>query len=134
MPKSCFIDIPQRRRKVSKHKHSSFHPKHVADKYGSKENPSGYRQEDFPINITQPEGVSFKLDNHVMSWSNFNFHIGFNYREGIVLSDITYNDHGNVRPLFHRISLCEMVVPYGAQISHIKESMPLILVNTVRVI
>ena len=39
--KSCFIDIPQRRRKVSKHKHSSFHPKHVADKYGSKENPSG---------------------------------------------------------------------------------------------
>ncbi|KGQ99929.1 primary-amine oxidase [Candida albicans P87] len=112
--KVVFIDIPQRRRKVSKHKHSSFHPKHVADKYGSKENPSGYRQEDFPINITQPEGVSFKLDNHVMSWSNFNFHIGFNYREGIVLSDITYNDHGNVRPLFHRISLCEMVVPYGA--------------------
>ncbi|KAF6065134.1 Copper amine oxidase, enzyme domain family protein [Candida albicans] len=79
--KVVFIDIPQRRRKVSKHKHSSFHPKHVADKYGSKENPSGYRQEDFPINITQPEGVSFKLDNHVMSWSNFNFHIGFNYRE-----------------------------------------------------
>lgn len=112
--KVVFIDIPQRRRKVSKHKHSNFHPKHVADKYGSKENPSGYRQEDFPINITQPEGVSFKLDNHVMSWSNFNFHIGFNYREGIVLSDITYNDHGNVRPLFHRISLCEMVVPYGA--------------------
>lgn len=112
--KVVFIDIPQRRRKVSKHKHSSFHPKHVADKYGSKENPSGYRQEDFPINITQPEGVLFKLDNHVMSWSNFNFHIGFNYREGIVLSDITYNDHGNVRPLFHRISLCEMVVPYGA--------------------
>lgn len=112
--KVIYIDIPGRRRKVSKHKHTSFHPKHVAEKFGTKENPSGYRQDDTPYNVTQPEGVSFNMDGNVMEWSNFRFHIGFNYREGIVLSDMTYNDHGNVRPLFHRISLSEMIVPYGS--------------------
>lgn len=39
--------------------------------------------------------------------------MGFNYKEGIVLNNITYNDHGNVRPIFYRLSLAEMVVPYG---------------------
>lgn len=113
--KVIFIDIPSRRRPLSKHKHSSYHPKHIAEKFGTPENPSGFRQDnDNPINITQPNGVSFKLDNNVMTWSNMTFHIGFNYREGIVLSDFSYNDHGKVRPLFHRISLCEMVVPYGS--------------------
>lgn len=112
--KVIYIDVPNRRRKVSKHKHSSFHPKHVAEKFGTKENPSGFRNDATPINITQPEGVSFKMDGNIMEWSNFRFHIGFNYREGIVLSDMTYNDHGNVRPLFHRISLSEMIVPYGS--------------------
>lgn len=112
--KVIFIDIPNVRRKVSKHKHSSFHPVHVKEKFGTPENPSGYRQEDHPINITQPNGVSFAMDGYVMNWSNFLFHVGFNYREGIVLSDITYNDHGKVRPMFHRISLSEMIVPYGS--------------------
>ena len=112
--KVVFIDIPNRRRKVSKHKHSSFHPKHIAEKFGTPENPSGFRQDATPYNVTQPEGVSFKMDGNLMEWSNFKFHVGFNYREGIVLSDITYNDHGNVRPLFHRISLSEMIVPYGS--------------------
>lgn len=111
--KVVFIDIPNRRRKVSKHKHSSFHPKHIAEKFGTKENPLGFRQDDTPYNVTQPKGVSFNMEGNVINWSNFQFHIGFNYREGIVLSDMTYNDHGDVRPLFHRISLSEMIVPYG---------------------
>lgn len=111
--KVIYIDVPNRRRKVSKHKHSSFHPKHIAEKFGTPENPSGYRQDATPYNVTQPEGVSFKMTGNIMEWSNFKFHIGFNYREGIVLSDMTYNDHGNERPLFHRISLSEMIVPYG---------------------
>lgn len=25
-----------------------------------------------------------------------------------------YNDEGNIRPIFYRLSLAEMVVPYGA--------------------
>lgn len=106
--KVIYIDIPNRRRKVSKLPNSNFYPKDIIAKYGS------MRQGLKPIDVTQPEGVSFKMDGNMMSWNNFNFHIGFNYREGIVLSDIHYNDHGNNRPLFHRISLSEMIVPYGS--------------------
>ena len=30
-----------------------------------------------------------------------------------MLNNITFNDHGNIRPLFWRLSIAEMVVPYG---------------------
>lgn len=106
--KVIYIDIPNRRRKVSKAPNANFYPKDMIKKYGK------MREGLKPINVTQPEGVSFKLDGNIMTWNNFNFHIGFNYREGIVLSDIHYNDHGNNRPIFHRISLSEMIVPYGS--------------------
>lgn len=105
--KVIYIDIPKVRKPLSKHPHSNFHAQGVKEKYG------GYRTTGKPINITQPEGVSFNVQGNVIEWSNFKLHIGFNHREGIVLSDITYNDHGNVRPIFHRMSLCEMIVPYG---------------------
>lgn len=38
----------------------------------------------------------------------------FSHREGVVLSTITYNDNGEIRPIIYRLSLAEMVVPYGA--------------------
>lgn len=66
-----------------------------------------------PLHVVQPEGVSFKMDGHVLEWQNWRMHIAFTHREGIALSTITYNDHGEVRPIFYRLSLAEMVVPYG---------------------
>ncbi|KAI0464345.1 hypothetical protein LJB42_001956 [Komagataella kurtzmanii] len=102
-----YIDIPSRRRPLSKFKHANFHTQGIKEKYG------GFRDSSKTISISQPNGVSFTIDGSVLEWSNFKFHIGFNNREGIVLSDITYNDHGNVRPLFYRLSLAEMIVPYG---------------------
>lgn len=102
-----FIDIPKIRRPLSKAKHSNFNPKFINE-------DTGFRDTIKPINVTQPEGVSFKMDGNIMEWQNFKFHIGFNYREGIVLSDISFNEHGNVRPIFYRLSLAEMVVPYGS--------------------
>ncbi|KAF9469528.1 copper amine oxidase [Collybia nuda] len=67
-----------------------------------------------PLHIVQPEGVSFKMNGNELEWQNWKMHISFTQREGIALSTITYNDHGEVRPLFYRLSLAEMVVPYGA--------------------
>ncbi|KAF9535589.1 peroxisomal copper amine oxidase [Crepidotus variabilis] len=66
-----------------------------------------------PLHVVQPEGVSFKADGHVLEWQNWKMHIAFTHREGIALSTITYNDHGVIRPIFYRLSLAEMVVPYG---------------------
>ncbi|KAI0299979.1 peroxisomal copper amine oxidase [Multifurca ochricompacta] len=67
-----------------------------------------------PLHIVQPEGVSFKVDGHVLEWQKWKMHVAFSHREGIALSTITYNDDGVLRPLFYRLSLAEMVVPYGA--------------------
>lgn len=68
-----------------------------------------------PINITQPQGVSFRMRGNELSWAGFKMHIGFNYREGIVISDVRVDDvnEQRERTLFNRISVVEMVVPYG---------------------
>ncbi|KAF2147641.1 peroxisomal copper amine oxidase [Myriangium duriaei CBS 260.36] len=69
-----------------------------------------------PINITQPQGVSFRMRGNELSWAGYKMHIGFNYREGIVISDVRMEDHHEhrERSLFNRISVVEMVVPYGS--------------------
>ncbi|KAK3384677.1 copper amine oxidase [Lasiosphaeria ovina] len=100
------IDIPKVRRKLSTAPSIDYHPAAV-------EARDGYRDNLKPINISQPEGVSFQVKGREIEWQNWKLHIGFNYREGIVLNNITFNDKGNVRPLFYRLSLAEMVVPYG---------------------
>jgi primary-amine oxidase len=63
-----------------------------------------------PLNIVQPEGVSFKLDGHRLKWDRWSVLVGFNSREGLTLHDISYDD----RPIAYRASLVEMVVPYGS--------------------
>ncbi|KAI0065136.1 hypothetical protein BV25DRAFT_1880805 [Artomyces pyxidatus] len=67
-----------------------------------------------PLHVVQPEGVSFKMDGHVLEWQKWKMHIAFSHREGIAISTVTYNDDGEIRPLFYRLSVAEMVVPYGA--------------------
>ncbi|KAJ5280673.1 hypothetical protein N7478_006045 [Penicillium angulare] len=62
-----------------------------------------------PYQVLQPEGPSFKTKGNHLQWEKWSMHIGFNYREGITLHDIRYED----RSLFYRISLAEMFVPYG---------------------
>ncbi|KAG8681374.1 hypothetical protein FRC09_017533, partial [Ceratobasidium sp. 395] len=67
-----------------------------------------------PLHIVQPEGVSFRVTGRVLEWQQWKMHVGFTPREGIVLSTVTYNDGGEVRPVFYRMSLAEMIVPYGS--------------------
>jgi primary-amine oxidase len=38
--------------------------------------------------------------------------LGFNYREGPVIYQVAYDDHGDVRDVAYRLSFAEMVVPY----------------------
>ncbi|EFV13028.1 primary-amine oxidase [Segniliparus rugosus] len=66
-----------------------------------------------PIVIAQPEGPSFEVDGHAVSWANWRLRIGFTPREGLVLHDVRYVDKGIERPVLHRASLSEMYVPYG---------------------
>lgn len=67
-----------------------------------------------PIQVTQPRGASFIIRKwselgDTIEWQNWKIHLSFNHREGIVLYDISYAE----RPLFYRLSLSDMNVPYG---------------------
>ncbi|KKA26955.1 hypothetical protein TD95_001053 [Thielaviopsis punctulata] len=62
-----------------------------------------------PYRVIQPDGPSFSVTGHAVTWEKWTFRVGFNYREGLTLHDIRYDG----RPLFYRIALSEMFVPYG---------------------
>ena len=66
-----------------------------------------------PISITQPEGVSFEVADGVLTWQNWKVRLGFNGREGLTLHQLSFDDHGDERPILYRASVSEMVVNYG---------------------
>ena len=65
-----------------------------------------------PLEVTQPEGVSFTVDGTELKWQNWTMRLGFNHREGPVIYQVTYDDHGTTRDIAYRMSFTEMVVPY----------------------
>lgn len=65
------------------------------------------------LEITQPDGPSFKVEGYGVEWQRWHVRVGFNQREGLVLHDISYKDRDRVRPIMRRASMAEMVVPYG---------------------
>lgn len=70
----------------------------------------GLRQDVKPINITQPEGPSFKVtDDSLVEWQKWRFRVSFNAREGVVLHDVHYDG----RSIIYRMSNSEMTVPYA---------------------
>ncbi|GAA5168332.1 primary-amine oxidase [Pseudonocardia eucalypti] len=72
-----------------------------------------YRDDVRPIEITQPEGPSFTVEGHAVSWQRWRLRIGYTPREGLVLHQVEYDDRGTPRPVIYRASLSEMYVPYG---------------------
>ncbi|WP_027862370.1 primary-amine oxidase [Marmoricola sp. URHB0036] len=73
---------------------------------------TGEQREVAPLHITQPDGVSFTVEGTELSWQNWTMRIGFNYREGPVIYQVAYDDHGTRREIAYRMSFTEMVVPY----------------------
>jgi primary-amine oxidase len=57
--------------------------------------------------------MSFTVDGHRVRWQNWSFRFAVTPREGLVLYQVTYDDHGRARPVLYRASLAELVVPYG---------------------
>jgi primary-amine oxidase len=70
------------------------------------------REDIRPLEIAQPEGASFSLDGNLLRWQKWSLRIGFNYREGLVLHTVGYQDGDRTRPVAHRLSFAEMIVPY----------------------
>ena len=78
-----------------------------------------YRDDIKPLQITQPEGPSFKVNGWEVTWQRWRLRVAFTPREGLVLNDIRYNDveKGKERPIIYRAAVVEMTVPYGDTIA-----------------
>jgi primary-amine oxidase len=66
-----------------------------------------------PLEIRQPEGVSFDVDGWEVRWQKWRLRLSFNAREGLVLHTVGYEDDGRLRPVLHRASVAELVIPYA---------------------
>lgn len=66
-----------------------------------------------PLQITQPGGPGFQIEDGEVHWQKWRFRYALHPREGLVLYRVGYEDGGKVRPVMYRGALSEMVVPYG---------------------
>lgn len=66
-----------------------------------------------PLNVVQPEGASFTVieqgTSNMIEWQKWQFRVGFNQREGMVIYDCRYEG----RNLFYRMALSDMNIPYA---------------------
>ncbi|XP_009108111.1 primary amine oxidase 2 isoform X2 [Brassica rapa] len=62
----------------------------------------------------QPDGPGFKIDGHVVRWANWEFHISFDARAGIVISLASMFDMDvkKYRQVLYKGHLSEMFIPY----------------------
>jgi primary-amine oxidase len=67
-----------------------------------------------PMKIMQPEGTTYTVDGFQVNGKTWSFRVAIHNREGLVIYDARYNDHGVMRPVLYRASLAEMYVPYGS--------------------
>ncbi|MGY1706648.1 primary-amine oxidase [Geodermatophilus sp. SYSU D00697] len=91
-------------------------PVPVPEEHGNFTDPSltgPLRTTQKPIEITQPEGPSFTLEGNLLTWEKWQLRVGFDAREGLTLHQIGFEDGGRLRPIIHRASIAEMVVPYA---------------------
>jgi primary-amine oxidase len=66
-----------------------------------------------PLEIIQPEGPSFTVESNLIRWQRWSLRVSMDPNDGMVLHTIGYLDGDRVRPVLHRASITEMVVPYG---------------------
>ncbi|KAG2486353.1 hypothetical protein HYH03_014934 [Edaphochlamys debaryana] len=95
----------------------NYHPDLLGPGSGPGGGPFPWREDIKPLHVVQPQGPSFSLSGHVLSWQRWRMRLGFNGREGLVLHTVSYRDPSRPgcpeRPVLHRASLVEMAVPYG---------------------
>ena len=63
--------------------------------------------------IVQSEGPSFSVEGWKVNWERWNLRVGFCQREGLVIHDVKFKDQDKERKIAHRLSIAELVIPYG---------------------
>jgi primary-amine oxidase len=65
------------------------------------------------LDITQPDGTSFRIEGSAVHWQNWTIHYAVHPRRGLELFDISYRDAGRDRPILYRAAGSETLTPYG---------------------
>ena len=66
-----------------------------------------------PLRVEQPQGSDIQIRGRHVRWHGWQFLAVLHPREGLVLYDVRFDDHGGWRPIAYRMSLSEIYVPYG---------------------
>ena len=72
----------------------------------------------FVWGIAQQPTAHAQVEGNLVKWQKWEMRVSFDSREGMVLYDIGFAHgvpEGGVRPILHRASMPEMVVPYAEQ-------------------
>jgi primary-amine oxidase len=75
---------------------------------------TSFRKPSSRLDVIQPDGAGYVVKGNQVLWENWDFRVGFNGREGLVLYTVGYTFEGRRRPIVYRASIAEMVVPYGS--------------------
>ena len=54
-----------------------------------------------------------QVEGNLIKWQRWHIRVGFTWREGLVIYNVSYEDEGRLRPILNRASIAEMAVPYG---------------------
>lgn len=60
-----------------------------------------------------PDGPSFKIDGQEISWNHWKFRYSMDPMQGLQLFHVRYVDEGQERSVIYKLSLADMLVPYG---------------------
>ena len=63
--------------------------------------------------IVQKDGASCTVEGWKVNWERWNFRVGWDQREGLVIHDVRFDDNGTERRIGYRLSIAELVIPYG---------------------
>jgi len=78
-----------------------------------RENQTGANIKLKDLAIVQSEGPSFSVEGWKVNWERWNLRVGFCQREGLVIHDVKFKDEDKERKIAHRLSIAELVIPYG---------------------
>ncbi|XP_065021374.1 primary amine oxidase 2-like [Musa acuminata AAA Group] len=89
-------------------------PKAEGTDYRAAKQRPPFALETKPGVVVQPAGKGFRIDGHVIRWSNWDFHLSYDARAGLVISLASVYDaqKGARRRVLYRGYVSEVFVPY----------------------